>query len=312
MKINNILPGCILISALIISLSFTAAFGQDTAVKALASAPKIIASGVVNGKAVLLPKPAYPKAAVAAGVSGSVNVQVTIDEAGNVISAKAVSGPELLKEAATAAALQAKFKPTTLSGEPVKVTGVIVYNFAPLGYEEKLKAVCLGMLPLFSEMMENPEEKNNPDNAKMGSQIAEDFPELTKDLEPLNALQQLTKAERDKTLADVLAKIEPKLTGANAWQFSLGKHLNGLFREILQMAKNPGSRADESAVRMELISLREKLKTPPADFPPAVLAKFKTLADMADNDDLSSEESVRNIFERIMNVLNTISPDQAK
>ena len=60
---------------------------------------------------------------------GSVSVQVLIDENGDVASAAAVSGHPLLRAAAEQAALQSKFKPTQLSGQPVKVAGVIVYNF---------------------------------------------------------------------------------------------------------------------------------------------------------------------------------------
>lgn len=85
--------------------------------------------GVVNGSAVDLPKPLYSAAAIAVRASGVVNVQVTIDETGNVISAKAVSGHILLRPAAEAAAWKARFSPTKLSDVPVKVTGVIVYNF---------------------------------------------------------------------------------------------------------------------------------------------------------------------------------------
>jgi len=88
-----------------------------------------ISGGVLNGKATYLPKPAYPPIAKAAHASGIVNVQVTIDENGNVISASAVSGHPLLQPSAVAAARQAKFSQTKLSGKPVKVTGVIVYNF---------------------------------------------------------------------------------------------------------------------------------------------------------------------------------------
>ncbi|MGB7923925.1 MAG: TonB family protein [Pyrinomonadaceae bacterium] len=88
-----------------------------------------ISGGVLNGKATSLPKPAYPPVAKAARASGTVTVQVTIDENGNVISARAVSGHPLLQAAATQAARGAKFSPTKLSGQPVKVTGVITYNF---------------------------------------------------------------------------------------------------------------------------------------------------------------------------------------
>lgn len=91
--------------------------------------PKTVSGGVVNGKAVNLVKPPYPPAARAVRASGQVNVQVTIDENGNVISASAVSGHPLLKQAAESAARSSKFSPTLLSGQKVKVTGVIVYNF---------------------------------------------------------------------------------------------------------------------------------------------------------------------------------------
>jgi protein TonB len=94
-------------------------------------APKTISGGVVNGKATNLVKPPYPAAARAVRASGAVNVQVTIDESGNVISASAVSGHPLLRAAAVQAARSSKFSPTMLSGQAVKVTGVIVYNFVP-------------------------------------------------------------------------------------------------------------------------------------------------------------------------------------
>jgi TonB family protein len=58
-------------------------------------------------------------------------VQVTVDEQGKVTSASAVSGHPLLRASAVAAAYAARFSPTTLSGKPVKIKGVITYNFAP-------------------------------------------------------------------------------------------------------------------------------------------------------------------------------------
>ncbi len=88
-----------------------------------------ISGGVLNGKAINLPRPAYPAIAKAAHASGTVVVQVLIDENGNVVSANAVSGHPLLIQAAVSAARSAKFSPTKLSGQPVKVTGVIQYNF---------------------------------------------------------------------------------------------------------------------------------------------------------------------------------------
>lgn len=92
---------------------------------------KIIRSpGPVNGKATYLPKPPYPTPAIAIGASGNVDVQVTIDETGKVISAKAVSGHPFLRGPAEKAAWSARFSPTYLGPTPVKVTGVIVYKFS--------------------------------------------------------------------------------------------------------------------------------------------------------------------------------------
>lgn len=90
-----------------------------------------ISGGILNGKALSLPKPVYPRAAAAARVSGTVVVQVVIDEDGNVVSANPVSGHPLLHAAAVRAARHAKFSPTSLSGQRVKVSGVIQYDFVP-------------------------------------------------------------------------------------------------------------------------------------------------------------------------------------
>ncbi len=94
-------------------------------------APKTVSGGVLNGKATSLPKPAYPAAAKAVRAAGAVSVQVLISESGSVISASAVSGHPLLRGAAEGAARGARFSPTLLSGQPVKVSGVITYNFVP-------------------------------------------------------------------------------------------------------------------------------------------------------------------------------------
>jgi TonB family protein len=97
--------------------------------EALESTDKAISGGILNSKAMQLPIPDYPPAAAAVKAEGAVNVRVVVDEAGNVISAQALSGHPLLQAAAVAAAKEAKFAPTRLSGSPVKITGVIVYNF---------------------------------------------------------------------------------------------------------------------------------------------------------------------------------------
>lgn|SRR5918911_3547734 len=90
-----------------------------------------MSGGMLNGQAISKPDPVYPPVARAARASGTVTVQVTVDETGKVTSAKAVSGHPLLQAAAVQAAYQARFKPTLSSGKPVKVTGVLTYEFQP-------------------------------------------------------------------------------------------------------------------------------------------------------------------------------------
>ena len=84
-----------------------------------------ISGGVLNGKAIYLPMPEVP----AGDASGVVLVAVLVDEQGTVVDARAVSGPAHLHAAAVAAARLARFSPTLLMGEPVRVTGTLSYNF---------------------------------------------------------------------------------------------------------------------------------------------------------------------------------------
>jgi hypothetical protein len=84
-----------------------------------------IAGGMLNGKALYLPLPEVP----AGEATGVVLVQVLVDEQGTVLDAKAVSGPQHLQPAAVNAARLARFPPTLLAGEPVRVSGTLSYNF---------------------------------------------------------------------------------------------------------------------------------------------------------------------------------------
>ena len=90
---------------------------------------KPVSGGVLNGKALSLPAPSYPDVARRMRSSGKVEVEVVVDENGKVISAHAMSGPTLLRDVAVEAALRARFTPTKLSGQPVKMSGRIDYNF---------------------------------------------------------------------------------------------------------------------------------------------------------------------------------------
>jgi len=91
---------------------------------------KPVTGGVLNGTAISLPAPMYPDAARRFRISGMVTVEVIVDETGKVISALATTGPAVLREVAVQAALRARFSPTKLSGQPVKVSGLINYKFS--------------------------------------------------------------------------------------------------------------------------------------------------------------------------------------
>ncbi len=85
-----------------------------------------IAGGMLNSKAIYMPQPEVPSGEA----SGVVLVQVLVDEQGSVIDARPVSGPQHLHTAAVSAARLARFAPTLMMGEPVKVSGTLSYNFA--------------------------------------------------------------------------------------------------------------------------------------------------------------------------------------
>jgi TonB family protein len=88
-----------------------------------------VAGGALHGSADKRVQPVYPAVAKAARAQGPVQVQITIDESGNVVSAEAKDGHPLLREAAVDAARQWHFKPTTLENKTVKVQGLLTFNF---------------------------------------------------------------------------------------------------------------------------------------------------------------------------------------
>jgi protein TonB len=80
---------------------------------------------MLNGKAIYLPVPDVPPG----DATGVVVVAIVVDEQGSVIEARAISGPQTLHAAAVTAARLARFSPTLLMGEPIRVSGTLSYNF---------------------------------------------------------------------------------------------------------------------------------------------------------------------------------------
>lgn len=86
-------------------------------------------AGSLREQALKLAVPAYPVLERQNRTEGIVTVQVTLDESGKVMSAKATNGPKGLRNASEEAAKRSKFKPVTVGGRPVRATGTVVYNF---------------------------------------------------------------------------------------------------------------------------------------------------------------------------------------
>ncbi len=91
-----------------------------------------ISAGVISGKFVQMAKPSYPPQLKKAKVRESIKVAVLVAENGDVIKAKALCPINLsLAAAAEKAALASKFSSTVKDGKPIKIKGIIVFNFNP-------------------------------------------------------------------------------------------------------------------------------------------------------------------------------------
>lgn len=86
-------------------------------------------AGMTAANVIFSPAPAYPAAASAAHVEGQVTVQAVVNPEGKVVSARAVSGPPLLRDAATEAVQRWRYSPLMDNGKPIAVTTVAILDF---------------------------------------------------------------------------------------------------------------------------------------------------------------------------------------
>jgi len=94
--------------------------------KSLKPAEGTILVGVLNDIAISVPKPEAPADAKA---TGTVTIEVMVNEKGEVVASSAVGGPQPLWSAAAAAARKAQFAPPLKDGKPVKIAGVLTFEF---------------------------------------------------------------------------------------------------------------------------------------------------------------------------------------
>lgn len=270
------------------------------------AAPKTVSAGIVNSKALDLPKPEYPAAAQAIRAKGEVKVQVTIDEKGNVVSAEAVSGHPLLRAASEKAAQAAKFSPTLLSGKPVKVTGVIIYNFVEPSprpnYEEELRTIALGVLLTAHEEMEITDK----DLEEMFGQFPAYYPEI----KPLSPAKGAFPQRRTALINEAVSALRSGLSGSQAWQFELGENLGALVVKLRKYEKSDlKDTVDAAALRADLDKIRRLTDAAPADIQVEVLEKIKDLGNAAGTETLGGEELLAVVAIKLIKLINTVSPD---
>jgi len=248
-------------------------FGLSTVVAQTETPVKKISGGVLNGKAQSLPIPAYPAAARAVGASGAVNVQVTIDEQGNVVSAAAVSGHPLLRQAAEQAARAAKFNATLLSGQPVSVTGVLVYNFVGSSNETGEKPAASQKWLIDGFLLGVSESKGIPGKISLPA-------EFSNEQEQLDALVKLSPEEQKVQLPSIVSVIKSKLNPTDLWRFEFGLAKGQTFSNF----------SDDAAILLNLAKFKELAANRAESIQQSEINQAADLGKYADKGNLTAED----------------------
>ncbi len=260
--------------------------------------------GNIKRKAIFLPKPAFPVEAVDAGADGIVKVEVVIDGEGNVISATAISGPALLKNAAEETARRTKFKSAD-GGQSVTETGVLIYNFAiekagwvKIGYDlsviQKVPTLRPLNIPSIAKSFQ-PEWIAEMDILARLVELRRAEIEMQMDA-PINDVPILRRttqgsvngrtsksssmqgqilipkpptAERIALSQNLIASLQSRLASGESdlWKFNLGINLIRAF----ELYRNPDTRTDAA------IALQQSADIAPADISAEALAALKNL-----------------------------------
>ena len=305
-----------LLLAVALSIFLTNAFAQTTN----QNIPKTISGGVLNGKATNLVKPAYPKEAKETRADGPVLIQVTIDEEGNVISASAVNGHPLLLPAGELAARASKFAPTKINNQPVRVNGVIVYNFVltrsflQIGYELALaektampeifpSASIVGSLPgewkeekdeiykLEAFSMENlaNREKEESENAKQPQPTAKadenlNTGRLVSKALPINTYT-FSLSSRSPKAVEILRNLQAKLEN----RLSPDEKRLWYFRIGRLMGSIVAEANETEKLRNNLAQYNGLINNAPASIPEVDIKSLKKIAEFSQSETLDTE-----------------------
>lgn len=295
---------------MILGLSLSNTLAQEIRQK---PTPKVINGGVLNGRAINLPKPENTEEARALKTSDTVEVQVTIDEQGNILSALAISGNPVLREPAEQAAWGAKFSPMLISGKPVRVSGIIVYTYiaendsslqVKIKEAEKVKMLGLGMVLYTLNKI-----GSEPDLESAAFDLANSFEELAEILKPLKNLQDLSKTQKIETTGSVISNIEKSVSGSDVWQLEMGKHLSAITFEMYKY-KESGFKGgvDEENLQNNLLKIKEMTYSAPPEIPADFLEVIKKVAVFADSTNLPAEEKLVSIALKIFGLFGQVNP----
>lgn len=243
--------------------------------------------GTVKTKAVYLPKPVYPDEARRAGVEGTVRVQISIDEQGNVTNAASLSGNVLLTGVAESAARRSKFRILRdTTGQAIKAAGVMVYSFeikkagwSKIGYDlNLLKQLPVSMvsIPAISKAID-PEWTTEKELFARLEEIRQGAPDPPEKPFPVLVSSGINKypneiAVQSQTMVvtppqratpDQAAIVQNLISGLrgrlandelSSWQFDLGLNLGTAF----QLFRDPWQRGEAARMVTRFIETRPK------------------------------------------------------
>lgn len=285
---------------------------------------RTISGGVVNGKAVSLPAPAYPAAAQAVGAQGAVSVQVLIDENGIVISAKAASGHPLLRSAAESAARNAIFRPTLLQGQPVKVSGVITYVFNSSRPNPADQSGSAGDIPAntsgnivqereklnyltLSTIIRILTKINADDNLKAVAQkFFNDFAEglgseeLPEELEFIKELATAPKERRAEVLSVFNSTLRESASDNQIWYINFGEDLGDLIAETLKRTAIGGT--GSSQTKLSLLKIKNSLNSAPPDFPIFLRGLLIETIEFSERNNLADVDILSELDDKIIEI----------
>jgi protein TonB len=99
-------------------------------VRAQEPGPTKVSQGVSQGLLLSPIQPVYPPIARAIRLQGSVVIEAIISRTGRLESVNVVSGPDMLRKAASDAVAAARYRPYLLNGEPTEVKTVYTVVFS--------------------------------------------------------------------------------------------------------------------------------------------------------------------------------------